>query len=227
MLLLLKTAMPLLGPLVLLQRRWRALTWSLGTALVVVLATLPRLGVDAWRSYVPTVLHLGSRPELAVTAYQSQASLTRHLFMYDARWNPAPLVDAPWLATLLLWCSILLMLALTVAVFCRRRNDDLAFAAVVALSMIVSPVSAEYHFLLMLVPFVILIDWARAHATLIEWLLLGLSVVLIGADLPYGSSRLTAGGWALLAYPRLYGAWLLWGLSLYEAWRVSPERGRG
>jgi hypothetical protein len=226
LLLLMKTAVPLLWPLLVLQRRWRALVWSGATTLALVLVTLPWVGVDAWRAYAPTVAHLGSRPEFAVTAYQSQSSLIRHLLTYDPRWNPAPLTDAPRLAMVVLWGSLALMLALTLAMFLTRRHDDLAFAAVVALSLIASPVSAEYHFVLLLVPFVILIGWARVHATLVEWLVLAAAIVLVGADLPYGSARFTEGSAALLAYPRLYGTWLIWGLSLYAACRAAPERGQ-
>ncbi len=34
----------------------------------------------------------------------------------------------------------------------------------------------------------------------------------MGAPLPYRSVRLEAGWLALLAYPRVYGAYLLWGV---------------
>jgi hypothetical protein len=227
LLLLMKTAVPLLWPLLALQRRWRALVWSGAATLTLVLATLPWAGIDAWRAYIPTVSHLGSGPEFAVTAYQSQSSLVRHLLTQDPRWNPAPLTDAPTLATLLVWGSLALMLALTLAVFVTRRHDDLAFASIVALSLIASPVSAEYHFVLLMVPLVILIGWARSHATVVEWFVLAMTIVLVGADLPYGSSRFTDGSAALLAYPRLYGTWLIWGLSLYAACRAAPERGYG
>jgi hypothetical protein len=39
-------------------------------------------------------------------------------------------------------------------------------------------------------------------------------VFLIAADLPYRSQQLETGAWALLAYPKLYGAVALWGLVL-------------
>jgi hypothetical protein len=45
------------------------------------------------------------------------------------------------------------------------------------------------------------------------------AVALIAADLPYRAGRLTTGAWALLAYPKLYGAWLLWWLA-----RRPPSR---
>jgi hypothetical protein len=44
-------------------------------------------------------------------------------------------------------------------------------------------------------------------------------MTLIALDLPYRSPRLADGAWALLAYPKLYGAWLLWGLAI---WACRP-----
>jgi len=48
---------------------------------------------------------------------------------------------------------------------------------------------------------------------------LGLAVWLVAADLPYRSPRLGEGVLTLLAYPKVYGAWLLWGLALWGSWR--------
>lgn len=45
------------------------------------------------------------------------------------------------------------------------------------------------------------------------------ALLLLGAPLPYGDPAMSAGWLALLAYPRLYGAWLLWGWLVRARWR--------
>jgi hypothetical protein len=47
-----------------------------------------------------------------------------------------------------------------------------------------------------------------------ELLLLGLALLLLMAPIPYEQPRWSAGWLALLAYPRLYGAWLLWAVAV-------------
>ncbi len=51
------------------------------------------------------------------------------------------------------------------------------------------------------------------------WLALLLALAATAADLPYRSPRFAEGWWALLAYPKLYGALLLWGLALWGSRR--------
>ncbi|HEX5417048.1 MAG TPA: glycosyltransferase family 87 protein [Chloroflexota bacterium] len=105
-----------------------------------------------------------------------------------------------------------------------HRDRALAFAAWAILDVALSPVSEDYHYTLLLVPIAILLaDWRDCRRGR-RWLaiLLG-AIVLIGAPLPFKSPALAAGAWALLAYPKLYGALGLWGLAV-RALRSAPER---
>jgi hypothetical protein len=43
--------------------------------------------------------------------------------------------------------------------------------------------------------------------------------LLLAAPLPYTDPALGAGWAALLAYPRVYGAWLLWGWLVRALWK--------
>ena len=66
----------------------------------------------------------------------------------------------------------------------------------------------------------------------IAWL--ALAFFLLAAPLPYKDPTLADGWIALLAYPRLYGAWLLWAWLIRDLWldrrvrvadaEVSPGR---
>jgi|GEM_PF-614176 len=217
-LLILKTAGALLWPLALARRQWRALAVAGGVAAGVALLALPLTGLAAWPVFAGLLLKLPAEPNLSVTAYQTVTSLARHLFSYDAFWNPAPLLVAPALAWGLPALGGALLLALTVYAAWINRDKRLAFAAFTLAGLALSPLTLDYHFALALVPIALLAawlreqPWQRGHW---PWIVLALGVAGIGLDLPYQSPRLDGGAWALLAYPKLYGTLLLWGLALW------------
>jgi hypothetical protein len=210
----LKTACAPLWLLLAVQRRWRALAWAMATVLLVAVGSLPWLGVGAWRTYFRLLAEFNAQPWLAVTAYQTQLSLWRHLFSFDARWNSAPLFAMPALGVWLPWLTLALALAIGIYRTRTMKRADLTFASFVILSIILSPVSLDYHYTFLLLPIAILLARGRQQPSPLAQVALAVAVFLIAADLPYRSQQLEAGAWALLAYPKLYGAVALWGLML-------------
>ena len=214
----------------LIKRRWREFAWGVGTVSAVVIGSLPLLGIDAWRNYFDVATLLTSRSFLSVTAYQTQLSLIRHLFVYDPLVNPTPLFSLPAVGMLLPWVVFAVALGASAALAYRRRHSDLIFAAFAALSLILSPVSLDYHYTIALLPIALLLSKLQRRMLSWEGLLLIVGALLIAADLPYRSPKLADGAWALLAYPKLYGALLLWGLaltcSIHEPGSSMPSRGR-
>lgn len=216
-----------LWPLLLVQRRWGALVWSGVTALVVGLVALPVVGWEMWRVYPAALVRFSAYPSLAVTAYQTQLSLIWHLFTFDIRWNPTPLTVAPLLAAWLPRLSFVPLLGLPLLLAWRPTHEpaqaDLLFAALVTANVILSPLSLDYHYPLLLLPTAILIAHLRGRSAW-AWFLLGLAMLLMGADLPY---RLppdqSSFPRAWLAYPKLYGAWLLWGLAVWRLYRMHQS----
>ncbi len=73
--------------------------------------------------------------------------------------------------------------------------------------MLSLPAVAEPHFVLMAIPLALL------RLSLIEIVVIG---ALLIVPLEWTAERFTTGWWSLLAYPRLYAAWALWGLSVRE-----------
>jgi hypothetical protein len=223
LMLALKTAGVFLWLLLILQRRWRALAWAIGTAALLALISLPLVGVDAWLTYIGEVSYFSGQPFLAVTAYQTPTSLFSHLFTYDAQWNPMPLVDAPLLASLLTWGSLLGLTAVSMVVGLRRKaerqQDDLTFAVFAIACVLIVPLALDYHFMLMLLPILILVaqDWRMPGSKVV----LVAGVTLVGATIDFRQPSLSAGWWALLAYPKLYGALVLLGLAV---WRAGASR---
>ncbi len=223
-----KLAGLLLVPLLLVQGRWRALLWDVGTMLAIGVASLPLIGLATWQEYPEKLLRFSTSPSLAVSAYQTTTSIALHLFAADAQWNPAPLVEAPALATWLPRLAFALVLGVPLALAYRERANpqpsDLTFAVVVVASVVLSPLALDYHYPLLLLTVAVLVAWFRRQPSRWLWLVFALGVWLIGADLPYRSPRLASGAWALLAYPKLYGACLLWGLAVWGAYRVVKDQ---
>jgi Glycosyltransferase family 87 len=217
LMLMLKSAGSWLWPLLLLAGRWRILAWAVALAIVLGLAALPWVGPGAWASYIGWLPTLITSPKRLVTAYQTTTSLFGHLLVYDARWNPAPVADLPLLA----WALTLATLLLTLVISARaaRLADRWRDARALTLALWLAPIVASapygegYHYTMVLPALLIAIWWAwRIGASLDRWVwgALALAVLLLGAPLPYKSARLEVGWLALLAYPRVYGAYLLW-----------------
>ena len=205
--------------LFLLERRWKVLAWAGGAAAAVAAASLPWIGVEAWLAYVGEFPGFLRQPGMAVTAHQTQAGFVQHMLVYDPQFNSAPLVDAPALASVLVPAAFAAVLGAGLLAARMARGSDLAFALMVLANLILGPLSADYQYVVVLLSIVILLAWARERNSPWVWLAFGLGSVLIAADLPYRSPRLAEGAWSLLAYPKLYGAWLLYGLAVWGCWR--------
>ena len=166
---------------------------------------------------------------MAVAAYQDLPGLVWHLLRPDPRWNPAPALAALRLAAALAIALPLTLMAATFLLTRRadprcRRTDALALAAWMTLTIILSPVSEDYHYTLLLVPIVILLAyWRDAGPGRPALIALALGVALIGAPLPYKDPALSVGARALLAYPKLYGALVLWAVALFALRRPAPR----
>lgn len=227
-----KTAGILLPVLFVAQRRWRALAWTAATGAGVAALSLPVLGLAAWRTYAGLLLRFGARPELAVTAYQDLPGLVAHLFRPDAAWNPAPLLAAPLVAAALAPLAALALVALTFAATARpdprdRHAQMLGFAAWLTLTLVLSPVSEEYHYTVLLAPLAVaLAGWRDLRPGWPALALIVVGVALVAAPLPYKSPVLAAGARALLAYPKLYGALALWAGTLVTLRRVAATSTR-
>lgn len=215
LLLAIKTAGLALPILFIVRRRWRALAWAALGGLVVSGLTLFWFGLGSWNAYLRHVARLPNEPDLSVTAYQTTTSLFRHLFVFDATWNRAPLLDAPRAAPVATLIVSLVLLVSTIA-FVKRSNDvDLSFAALLTLSVLLSPLSLDYHFTLLLLPVAIVLARLHRSGDVKSWGGLIVATFLLAVDLPYTSSHLSSRAWALLAYPKLAGTLLLWAVTLW------------
>jgi hypothetical protein len=207
LLLVLKTSGVALVLVLIARRRWVALITAAVTAGVLAIAITPFIDARMWMEYPSHVRAYVDRPASSVTAYQTTLGLFRHLCVADPRWNPMPAADCAPIAFAV--PSILIGTATVITLLLARQAErpESWLAAATTLSVLSLPAVAEPHFVLMAIPLALL-------------RLSTLEIVLIGAllivPLEWTAERFTTGWASLLAYPRLYAGWWLWGLSVRE-----------
>lgn len=221
---------------------WSALAWAAGLTLAGLALTLPLVGADTWAAYLlGRVGDLAANPVFGVTALQTLTSLLRQLFVYDATYTPAPLLHAPLVATTLWISAVGVLVGLTLLV-ARRAGPLAAGAAALCIVVPIQPAGEQHHYVMLLTPLLLAI-LLGARQALAWWqpggltsaTHLGRPVAITVALLVAGASALMLAptyfldnaawaGWpvALLAYPRLYGALLLW-----AAWLLIATRRPG
>jgi hypothetical protein len=214
---ILKTAGIFLILLLLLKKKWRSLIWALATAVLMIIACLPRGGIDAWYSYFERLVNYSSHPSLSVTAYQTIHSFFHHFTIYDKQWNTEPLFNLPILGNILTVIFSLVLLIVTSIKTIKFNKSDLSFGTFVIAGIVISPASLDYHYVLILIPVVILFNWLKQNSSKLIWIMFIIFYLLIAFYLPYTSPKVTEGFLAVFAYPKLYGAIGLLGLLLLAA----------
>ena len=206
-------ALPWLVVLLLRSDQRRTVVTAIVTAAALAALTLGFAGAAGWGAFLATAWHdlTADRPSLAVTAYQSTAGFLRHLLTTDPTWNPGGLASLPLVARGIGLAVSVWVVVVTVLV-ARRGRADLVAALAVTGGVLALNVAQEYAFTLLLLPAAVGLGRCAAATTIgpawTAWL--ALAIALIAAPLPYRSPLFDDGWLALLAYPRLYGAWLLW-----------------
>ncbi len=214
------------------SRQSRIVLAAVITAAIGVLASSAFMGWETWRSYLNDAFHwVASEPSNHVTAYQTLNSLTGHLFVYEATWNPHPIAHLPMLAVGLTLVIEGAVLALSVR-FHRLTEDQfeeraLTLGMFISLLVATAPIGEGYHYMLILPG--IVIAWSRAArrrtSVMSRAVLAGFTILICAPQRYYASSHLQNGWAALLAYPRVYGAFGLWGwlLNQLRAYRRSAR----
>lgn len=213
-----KTAAVWLFLLLLLARRWRVVGWAVVTAVPFLLLSLIWSGFPPWLAYFSSLLATTSNPTRLVTAYQTITSLFGHLFIFDATWNPTPIAHLPWLATTLTLLTFISTLYLSLRygrldATAAPETRRLTLAMWCALIVSNAPLAEDYHYVLLLPSLATAVWWMTKTGQGGRPLLLAL--LLLALPLPFKHPLLAQSWLALLAYPRVYGAYLLWGTQLY------------
>jgi Glycosyltransferase family 87 len=192
--------------LLLIDKKWKSLLWSFITVITITLISLPWIGISSWGTYLETLGKYFALPTLSVTAYQTIHSFFYHLFVFDSQWNSGPLFNAPVLGILFTMMFSVFLLGILIYFLIGQKNKKLSFGAVVILGVILSPASLDYHYLVLILPIMILIQWLLQNKSNRIWIFLILFYIFIAAKFPYTSPLLSEGWLSIFAYPKLYGA---------------------
>jgi hypothetical protein len=213
LLLALKTSGVAIVFLLIAKRRWQALAAAALTAAILAAAITPFIEPSMWTIYPSQVNAYVARPASSVTAYQTTLSLARRLCVADPQWNPSPAASCAPVAFVI--PTLIVGAATIVTILLARRSPRVEpwVAAGTTLSVLSLPAVAEPHFVLMAIPLALL------KLRLLE--LVAIAALLV-VPLEFTAERFTAGWWVLLAYPRLYAAWLLWAAAVREIWCYYP-----
>ena len=199
--------------LLIAKKRWVALGTAAITGAIVVIAITPFIDPRMWIVFPSEVRAFVARPSGSVTAYQTTLSLARHLCIADPQWNPAPAASCATLAFAVPAVVIGLTTLITIVLAARSTRVEPWIAAGVTLTVLSQPAAAEPHFVLLAIPLALL--------PLTPLQLAPLAFLLV-VPLEFTAEQFTTGWTALLAYPRLYAAWALWGLSIRALVREIP-----
>lgn len=148
----------------LVRRQWRAL-WGMAASVAALgLLTIAWFGWDAVAFYATSVMTRGLDGAI-VDPYNpglgSMAVLLRRLFVPEGELNPHPLINAPAAFFFLqAFYSLGLLVAALLTLPKRSQADDAAVAWFILVLFALSPVTAYSHFVLLLVPVVVLVSRA-------------------------------------------------------------------
>jgi len=224
----LKSAGLWLYPLLAAARKWRILHGAAAAVAAVALAGAALAGWQIWPIYFDRALRwVATDPSNHVTAYQTIPSLAGHLFVFHPVWNPDPIGHLPALAKAI----PLLAMGVVFGISARRQRlgsespeeRALTLGMFVAPLVAMAPIGEGYHYT-MIFPAVLIGWWwvLRTKASRRSWFLMAVCTALICTPQRYYSWHHLRASWvALLAYPRVYGSLLLWGVL---AFYILPSR---
>jgi hypothetical protein len=172
---------PMLGILIvwqLLRRQWRAVAWTIGAGLVLVVATLPFVGLDGYIQYLTVLGNLTD-----VTGVAQNFDLGSTALTLGASEQVAGLVLLSGYA-----------LAIGAILLSLRRDPEVGFMVALGASLLLSPLLWDHYLAALLLPAAFLAQRGRPWALalpLLSWLpqpLLPL-VVIAATFLPFAARR--------------------------------------
>jgi len=190
-----------------------------------ILATLPLFGLGAWQTFYSSVVsRLGTLPTDAHVAFQTINGFVFHLFTYDAKWLPYPVLELPSNVVRLL--SYTLNIILILVVFRRTGGTEpggslRSYSTAIAAGVVTAPLAEEYHFVLFL-PLVLGLaadlvrQYGEARRVNMRMVVFGLSVLIMALPPRYKELQFASFPLILLAYPKLYAGVALLALSCLQ-----------
>ncbi len=213
MLLLLKYFGWMFIPLLIVERRWKELVFTLGTLVVGTGILLMVLGIEAYQSHIERLFASFRSMDVAVTGLPSIPALIGALVL-----------SSPWLSTLRFFPSevwiwiitVTLLLAMIYFTFRSTRaalpeSQSRGFLAILMLSVLFTPLAAEHHYVLLVFPLWFMLSDLLQRG--VSWTMFPAFGLLSYAIFGWLPASVSPGGHSLsfvFPYLRLLAATMLW-----------------
>lgn len=199
------------------KKKWKELIYSVGFILAGIAMSTLILGINTWKVYLSSVINkMGQLPVTGHTAYQTINSLIIHLFIFDPKWLPHPVISLHYSFVFVLSICLSILFIAYILFEGKIYKDflPLSFSAAVAAGVVTAPIAEEYHYMLFL-PLIIgmskyLIEHYKESRRfgLREFFFL-FAVFVIIIPLNYKLLQFSSAPQYLLAYPKLYAGIIL------------------
>lgn len=126
----------------LLRRQWRAVAWTIGASLVLIVLTLPSVGIDGYSDYLRSLSNLvppGAGSE------NRDLGATAVAMGLDERW-----IDLVRLGSLTFGIALMIL--------SLRRDREVGFMITLAASLLMVPLMWEYYLITLALPLALLAD---------------------------------------------------------------------
>ena len=162
----------------LLRRRWRALTWTIGAGLVIILATLPVVGIEGYREYLSVLANMSD-----VSGVERNVDLGSTALSLGASGTVASLALLAGYG-----------LAIAALLLSLRRDAELGFMVTSGAALLLSPLLWDHYLAALILPAAFLAARGRPVGILLpllSWLpaeLLGV-VAVVATISPFWAAR--------------------------------------
>jgi len=212
------------------RKQWRAVTGLAVGLITAATGSVYFFGTAACRLYVREILPRAFRGETIdpySVAWNSITALLRRLLIAEPELNPAPVAHAPGLYALLHALIHSLIFVVFMWAISSRAEDHstkkLEWATYLFLLLLLSSQPGSYHFVVLILAAVLIIDYLTARQLTVQASLVVILYALICGPLNRLPHPLRATGWSnLLFFPRLAFMLLLGGVLLWVLTSPSP-----
>jgi len=210
------------------KKQWRPLLGLIVTAVVVMSITCMWMGPGIVYQYISQQLPRSLQGEMLDPYHwhaASAAALLHRLLLFEPALNPHPLYNSPALYAILypLWQLAVLVPFFSLVKYTSNhpRSIQLEWAALTIALLVLSPVPSSYHFVVMILPVVLLVEALKEKRRSIVTIL-ALYVMISVTDLwsPAHPSQLYI---ALVGFSRLWISLALYAICLHALWREAAS----
>jgi hypothetical protein len=194
--------------LFIIEKRWKEFGLSLLFIGIGFLFTLFIAGIETYEANFNAIIDAFNRKDFSLTGLPCVPAFFGALFTFHPQWNNNPALNISWLSSLSTAVSLLIMFILS---FIKtRKNTPERLSSILILSVIFTPLAADHHYMLLILPAAYLIQRDFFDLKNLKILLMIAVLYLLLGWYPEFRINFLSGWGKLIAFPRLYAALLCW-----------------